>query len=307
MQQMKGLLEIVQPGPIGGKPGKKAAQAKAPAATKAIDIEKGGPAKGVMTIASLREMLEGLGYEIDTMYSTNERLWVRFDHPNLSTVFSISLSGSKKFIWFLASLTKLDRPNDIPQPALLRLLKESHNQGPAYFKLINDEKYLYLTQSMENREVTPTALRWNVDYFDDAIVNSAPAWNPAVVMPPPAIKDTEATQRDRQRLAGAWKVMSSTQDGKVFDTSGHDITVRFEGTKMISRNGDSVVESSCALSEVGGVKAMDLYGSGSETLAIYKLEGETLTLCMGLKGTRPTKFEAGAGSNNMLVVARRMK
>jgi uncharacterized protein (TIGR03067 family) len=40
---------------------------------------------------------------------------------------------------------------------------------------------------------------------------------------------------------------------------------------------------------------------------IYKLDGDTLTICLSMKGDRPDKFESPAGSMNLLVTLKRVK
>jgi uncharacterized protein (TIGR03067 family) len=50
----------------------------------------------------------------------------------------------------------------------------------------------------------------------------------------------------------------------------------------------------------GGAKDMTVRG-------IYKIDGETLTICMSPMGERPTKFESPAGGQTIMMTFKRMK
>ena len=43
------------------------------------------------------------------------------------------------------------------------------------------------------------------------------------------------------------------------------------------------------------------------TPAIYRIEGDTLTICTTIGNERPTAFDAKAGANNVLLVFKRLK
>jgi uncharacterized protein (TIGR03067 family) len=47
--------------------------------------------------------------------------------------------------------------------------------------------------------------------------------------------------------------------------------------------------------------------AGKASPSIYKLDGDTLTICTAVQGDRPRTFDAPAGSNHALLVLKRVK
>jgi uncharacterized protein (TIGR03067 family) len=134
----------------------------------------------------------------------------------------------------------------------------------------------------------------------------------ALVIGAPALKEKEKPPT----LEGEWEVQSVTSNGNMtLNSSGLRYTFTGDGKWLIQRNG---AESSPTLNRgftsdpkqnpptvdlITNVAAVN----GSRLLGIFKIEGDTLTIC-GTRtkgGERPTKFEAPEGSGLTLYVLKR--
>ena len=125
-------------------------------------------------------------------------------------------------------------------------------------------------------------------------------------------KPDDAAAKDLKALVGKWKLEKAELGGK-------DILALFKDLKF------EIPESGKYKLEFGGQKdegtftvdpskkpaEMDITGveganKGKTIKAIYKLDGDTVTICYGLGGgDRPTKFETKEGTMQFLAVYKR--
>jgi uncharacterized protein (TIGR03067 family) len=129
-------------------------------------------------------------------------------------------------------------------------------------------------------------------------------------------QDNTDAKSDKQKLQGEWKPVSMKTEGtdvtaglaKV--TDGSDL-IAFDGDKMVSKQGTEKKSLPFKLDPVRKPKELDLDAGDGKTVirAIYKLDGDDLTICFSLseKQERPTDFDTKSGSQTMTWAYKRHK
>jgi uncharacterized protein (TIGR03067 family) len=127
-----------------------------------------------------------------------------------------------------------------------------------------------------------------------------------------------AAAQDKKELAkleGKWEAVSVTVDGKAQEPE--ELKDRFlviKGDKAMFMYKDKERGTSSMKIDPGKTPAQidttyeDGPAKGSTLKGIYKLEGDTLTICYGgLNKDRPTEFASKPGSGTILIVQKRAK
>ena len=137
----------------------------------------------------------------------------------------------------------------------------------------------------------------------------------ALAVGAPALKDRETAPS----LVGEWEVESIGTNGNpnAATTAGLRYTFTEDGKWLIHRNGKETAPGTSRgytadpKRKPPGVDLLSntAAANGSRLVGIYKVEGDTLTICgTRVKGAdRPTTFEAGPGSGRTVYVLKRAK
>jgi uncharacterized protein (TIGR03067 family) len=116
---------------------------------------------------------------------------------------------------------------------------------------------------------------------------------------------------DLEAMEGTWVLTSMTFEGKAPPPEGlAKVRLEVRDGRFTFRHGPSHFAAEVTDFEpLAEPRAIDLTRErDKQTLpGIYKLEGDTLTLCTASRGGRPADFSAGPGSPNLLRVYRRAR
>jgi uncharacterized protein (TIGR03067 family) len=114
-------------------------------------------------------------------------------------------------------------------------------------------------------------------------------------------------QGGKGSLDGTWSMVSILAGGK--PAPGDEvkaIQLIFKGTKLTLSVLGKEQEGSVKIDATKKPKEIDIKGLGPrEARGIYRIEQDTLTICFGDKGERPTKFESKPESRTVLMVLKR--
>lgn len=126
----------------------------------------------------------------------------------------------------------------------------------------------------------------------------------------------DAVAKDLDALKGAWQMTSRINDGR--ETPAAQVKNRvmtFDAEKCVVRNGNKVIwEATYTIDPTTEPKSLDLTtpsagpDKGKSRLAVYKLDGDSLTICFGAyRDVRPTDFTCKPVSNRLLITYQRAK
>ena len=125
----------------------------------------------------------------------------------------------------------------------------------------------------------------------------------SLVLGAPALKN-EPKPRPVDPPNGKWAVVRMTIDG--YELAGDSVTQTWEfaaDSRRVFVPGSETSTHRATYFHHGGVLEADLDTDFGVRKAIWKVEGKTLTICMGREGKpRPTTFSAPKESGRILVV-----
>jgi uncharacterized protein (TIGR03067 family) len=125
----------------------------------------------------------------------------------------------------------------------------------------------------------------------------------------PAPDEKDPTKEDQERIQGTWKVESGEVGGLKNPDDLLKIQLVFMAEKVISKIGDAEKKKGTfQLDATAKLKTIDVRTDDQLVHGIYKLEGDTLTICLDESGeARPAEFESKEGTKVALVVLKRVK
>jgi uncharacterized protein (TIGR03067 family) len=125
-----------------------------------------------------------------------------------------------------------------------------------------------------------------------------------------------AVKQDREKMAGTWIGVSIEMDGnKLDDEAAENMSVTFdvEGKFTVKVDGDEFMTGNCKLDPTKDPKEVDYAwtqdGVQKRIVAIYKLDGDKLTVCGADEGddSRPKEFASKSGSRQTQLTYKRDK
>ncbi len=127
----------------------------------------------------------------------------------------------------------------------------------------------------------------------------------------PVLKDGKDDKSDLKKLEGEWIIDSWVQLGQPIAIKG---TWSFKDEKYSLNQGGALEEGTVKLDKAKKPPIFDLAITagtceGKDQPGIYKLDGDTLTLCLAWPGTtdRPADFESTADNRFILIKLKRDK
>lgn len=128
-----------------------------------------------------------------------------------------------------------------------------------------------------------------------------------------ALGEKDAPKKDAPTIVGEWNGEKAVRGGNELPIPDGGIKVTFTADgKMLFKEGNKDEETgSYKVDAKKNPGEIDISPpkEGGEMKGIFKLDGDTLTICLADKDAteRPTKFESTDGSKIMLVTLKRIK
>ena len=116
----------------------------------------------------------------------------------------------------------------------------------------------------------------------------------------------EVVKTDSDKMQGVWLVKRVSIGGEKMDSDGLNGVIKGNSLTIQAEGANGSEKLAFELDSAAKLRAMDFVAGKGKivSFAIYKLEGDTLTICMAEK-KRPEKFASEKGSGVRLIVFER--
>ena len=137
----------------------------------AVAAEPKPTSKGGVTVAQLRKIVDGLGYETkDGTDKTSANFEFTITESDLDIHILAEQSQSTSYIWLKLAFDKLKPGQDAKT-----FLSQTASTQPAHFYLYSDGT-LGMAMAIENRDVTPAVVKRGIDILVNGAVSTQDYW-----------------------------------------------------------------------------------------------------------------------------------
>jgi hypothetical protein len=128
-------------------------------------------AKDQLSLDQLRTMVENMGMEPQ---KGEGGFTIKLEEGGYDLPTWVSLSESKQKVWMTINLTEVEKVDRQPVSWFKEILKASNEAGPAHFYL--GEKWMSLGLAIDNRGLTPTILRQEMNFLAKQTMSHKAIW-----------------------------------------------------------------------------------------------------------------------------------
>jgi hypothetical protein len=132
---------------------------------------------GGLTEAALKDLLDDEGYEVITTTDTDggKQFLISFTKNKLEHKVLVAISPNRSKIWMSSTFTGMPPADKLTAEQMLKLL--TFNSKSASFVIVDENtKKIYLKRPFDNRNVTSSSLRVELDKYTADVNSFQPIW-----------------------------------------------------------------------------------------------------------------------------------